>query len=163
MSYTRAWSSRVLGWILALSLCGAPEILGMFCQAQNTPAPEDQTQQSVDTPATTQNENSQAPPSAVPDAPSSVQGQAPPASNTPSSQQQKKTSSQEPAGVGAAQAGPTSGGPASKPAGMAIAPAKQRQVRSFLIKLGAIAGGAVAIGTVLALSSGSPNKPPGAK
>jgi hypothetical protein len=46
---------------------------------------------------------------------------------------------------------------------MAIAPAKQHQVRSFLIKLGAIAGGAVAIGTVYALSRSSPSRPPGAK
>jgi hypothetical protein len=46
---------------------------------------------------------------------------------------------------------------------MAIAPAKQHQVRSFLIKLGAVAGGAIAIGTVYALSRSSPSRPPGAK
>ena len=78
----------------------------------------------------------------------------------PQGQQSKP---QEPAGTAAAQAAQTSGGAASKPAGMAIAPAKQRQVRSFLIKLGAIAGAGVAIGTVVALSKGSPSKPPGAR
>lgn len=83
--------------------------------------------------------------------------QAPPAQNAPA----KPT--QEPAGAAAAQSGVTTGGAASKPAGMAIAPAKQRQVRSFLIKMAAIAAGGAAIGTVVALSKGSPSKPPGAK
>jgi hypothetical protein len=53
------------------------------------------------------------------------------------------------------------GGAASKPAGTAIAPAKQRQVRSFLIKMGAIVAGAAALGTVFALSKSSPSTPPG--
>jgi translation initiation factor IF-2 len=83
--------------------------------------------------------------------------QAPPAQNPPAKPVQ------EPAGAAAAQTGVTAGGAASKPAGMAIAPAKQRQVRSFLIKLAAVGAGAAAIGTVVALSKGSPSKPPGAK
>jgi hypothetical protein len=33
----------------------------------------------------------------------------------------------------------------------------------LLIRMGALAGAAVAIGTVVALSSGSPSKPPGAQ
>jgi len=83
----------------------------------------------------------------------------------PAAQQPDRSAqpAQQPAGAAAAQQAPTSGGAASKPAGMAIAPAKQRQVRSLLIKLGAIAGGAVAIGTVVALTKASPSKPPGAK
>lgn len=70
---------------------------------------------------------------------------------------------QAPAGAAAAQTGPTAGGVASKPAGNAIAPAKQRQVRSLLIKLGAIAAAGAAIGTVVALSKGSPSTPPGTR
>lgn len=68
----------------------------------------------------------------------------------------------EPVGAATAEKGRTAGGAASKPAGAAIAPAKQRQVRSFLIKLGAIAGVGLAVGTVYMLSRGTPSTPPGA-
>ncbi len=68
----------------------------------------------------------------------------------------------QPLGTAAAEKATTAGGAASRPAGMAIAPAKQRQVRSFLIRMGLIAAGGVALGTVYALSKGSPSKPPGA-
>ncbi|HUS19737.1 MAG TPA: hypothetical protein VMZ25_08810 [Terriglobales bacterium] len=70
--------------------------------------------------------------------------------------------STQPLGTAAAEKATTAGGAASRPAGSAIAPVKQRQVRSFLIKLGMIAAGGVALGTVYALSKGSPSKPPGA-
>lgn len=68
----------------------------------------------------------------------------------------------QPLGTAAAEKATTAGGAASRPAGSAIAPVKQRQVRSFLVKLGLIAAGGVALGTVYALSKGSPSKPPGA-
>lgn len=68
----------------------------------------------------------------------------------------------QPLGTAAAEKATTAGGAASRPAGTAIAPVKQRQVRSFLIKLGMLAAGGVALGTVYALSKGSPSKPPGA-
>ncbi len=68
----------------------------------------------------------------------------------------------EPVGAATAEKGRTAGGAASKPAGAAIAPAKQRQVRSFLIKLGAIAGIGIAAGTIYALTRGTPSTPPGA-
>jgi hypothetical protein len=48
---------------------------------------------------------------------------------------------------------------ASRPAGAVIAPAKQRRTRSFVIKAGLIIGAAVAVGTVVGLSSGSPSRP----
>jgi hypothetical protein len=66
-------------------------------------------------------------------------------------------------GTAVGETGVTTGGPASRPAGSAIAPAKQRQTRSLLIKIGAAAAAAAAIGTVVALSKGSPSNPPGAK
>jgi glucose/arabinose dehydrogenase len=53
----------------------------------------------------------------------------------------------------------TNGITASKPAGAVIAPAKQRRVRAILIKVGVIVGAGVAIGTVAALSHGSPSQP----
>jgi hypothetical protein len=69
---------------------------------------------------------------------------------------------QEPAGTAAAQKGRTAGGAASKPAGVAIAPAKQKRSWSFVMKLGAIAAGAAALGTVYALSRSTGSTPPGA-
>lgn len=48
---------------------------------------------------------------------------------------------------------------ASRPAGVVIAPAKQRRTRSFLIRVGLIVGAAVAVGTVIGLSSASPSRP----
>lgn len=77
-------------------------------------------------------------------------------------QQQSTPGSAQPLGTAAAGRATTAGGAASRPAGTAIAPVKQRQVRSFLIKLGLIAAGGVALGTVYGLSKGSPSKPPGA-
>ena len=69
----------------------------------------------------------------------------------------------QPSGTAAAEAGRVSGNAASRPAGAAIAPAKQRQVRSILIKMGVIAGAGVALGTVTALTKASGSKPPGAR
>jgi glucose/arabinose dehydrogenase len=143
-------SARILSLTLSLALCGAPELLA----AQQTPAAPPSTTQSA-TPNSEQ----------LPDAPS-TQGATqsnPQPQNQTQGQKPPAQPAQAPAGVGAAEAGPTAGGPGSKPAGMAIAPAKQHQVRSLLIKLGAIAGGAIAIGTVYALSRSSPSRPPGAK
>jgi hypothetical protein len=67
-----------------------------------------------------------------------------------------------PLGTAAAEKGQTAGGGASRPAGVAIAPAKQKRSRSLLIKLGAIAAAGAAIGTVYALSKGTSSTPPGA-
>ena len=99
------------------------------------------------------------------------QTQDPPAGTAPQQSQgagQVTTSSspqtsptQTPQGAAAAQVQPTTGTAASKPAGAALAPPKQRRVRSFLIKFGAIAGAGIALGTVYALSAASPSKPPG--
>ena len=68
---------------------------------------------------------------------------------------------QEPSGAATAQRGSTNGGAASRPAGTAIAPAKQHRVRSLVIKVGAVVAGAAALGTVYALSHGTSSTPPG--
>jgi cell division protein FtsN len=67
---------------------------------------------------------------------------------------------QEPLGTAAAGQIRTAGGAASRPAGNAIAPAKQHQYRSLLIKLGAVAAAGVAVGTVYGLSRATPSTPP---
>jgi hypothetical protein len=76
-------------------------------------------------------------------------------------EQPREQTSHEPLGTAAAESVQTTGVAASRPAGAAVAPAKQRRVRSILIKVGALAAAGVAIGTTMALSQGSPSKPPG--
>ncbi len=181
------WTLRAVSLGLSLILASGELVcaVGQTEAPQASPAQAEGTQAQVP-PAP----RAEAPPAPLPDAPSSSpanqpsavgqssgdQGNAQPNGTepkpvqpqngqTPNNDQNpaQQSKPQEPAGTAAAQAAQTSGGAASKPAGMAIAPAKQRQVRSFLIKLGAIAGAGVAIGTVVALSKGSPSKPPGAR
>jgi hypothetical protein len=110
----------------------------------------------------------------LPDAPSATmqqeqQQQAAPSQTTDQQQQANpqqpangKKKDQAPLGAAAAEAGVTAGGAASRPAGQALAPANQNQKRSLLIKLGLVAAGAAAIGTVYALSHATGSTPPGA-
>ena len=67
-----------------------------------------------------------------------------------------------PSGAAGAKAPTVRGAPASRTVGAAIAPAKQHQRRSLLIKVGLVAGACVAVGSAFALSKASPSKPPGA-
>jgi hypothetical protein len=78
----------------------------------------------------------------------------PPASQTPVPH--------KPVGTAAAGNIPTSGVAASQPAGAAIAPAKQHRVRTIVLRVGAIVGAGVAVGSVVALTEATPSKPPGA-
>jgi hypothetical protein len=76
--------------------------------------------------------------------------------------QQPPARKQEPVGTAAAEAPRTTGVAASQPAGLAIAPAKQRRVRTIIIRTGAIIGAGVAVGSVIALTEATSSKPPGA-
>jgi hypothetical protein len=69
---------------------------------------------------------------------------------------------QRPVGTAAAPAPVVTGITAAQPAGVAIAPGKQHRARSLVIKVGAVIGAGVAVGTVVALSAGTSSKPPGA-
>ncbi len=69
---------------------------------------------------------------------------------------------QRPVGTAAAEAPKVSGITAAQPAGVAVAPAKQRRVRTIVLKVGAILGAGAAVGTVVALTAATPSKPPGA-
>lgn len=64
-----------------------------------------------------------------------------------------------PVGTAAAPYIKPEGSPASRPAGAAIAPAKQRRIRSIALRVGLLVGGAIAIGTVAAASMGSSSRP----
>jgi hypothetical protein len=112
-------------------------------------------------------QNSEAQPAAVaaaelPDSPGAVSAQSnsAPQTSSPSSAKQEQPQS-EPSGTAVAPQPQVSGGAASKPAGAAIAPPKQRRTRSLLIKFGFIAGAGAALGTVAALSAASPGRVPG--
>jgi hypothetical protein len=94
--------------------------------------------------------------------PETPQAQQPgqPAQQAPATPQTQNQT--EPLGTATATGVSTVGGGASKPAGTAIAPAKQKQYHSLLVKLGLIAAGGAALGTVYALSRGTSSTPPNA-
>lgn len=73
-------------------------------------------------------------------------------------QQPPNANNGQPLGTAAAPYEKALGVPASRPAGAAIAPAKQRRTRSLLIKVGVLVGAGVAIGTIVALSKASPSR-----
>lgn len=77
----------------------------------------------------------------------------------PSAPQQQQNNNSNPVGTAAAPYEKTTGVAASRPAGAVVAPAKQKRSRSFLIRVGLIVGACVAVGTVVALSAGSPSRP----
>jgi hypothetical protein len=69
---------------------------------------------------------------------------------------------QKPVGTAAAEAPNASGIAASQPAGVAIAPGKQHRARTIVLRVGAIIGAGVAVGTVVGLTEATSSKPPGA-
>ena len=74
-------------------------------------------------------------------------------------QQPSTPQSQQPVGTAAAPYEKPTGVPGSRPAGAAIAPAKQRRVRAIVISLGLILAGAGAIGAVAGMSKASHSQP----
>jgi hypothetical protein len=173
-------TTKLLSFVLTAALCGSMETWSQTSSQSGTPA------QTV--PATTQPQASPAPPLAptrqqppqsgvsvnpsqpplapvttYPDA-SGNQQQAPnaPQPKTQTGQAQAGQLQNEPEGAATAEKVAAAGGAAAKPAGAAIAPPKQHQTRSLLIKLGAVAAGAAAAGTIYALSRATPSTPPGA-
>jgi len=80
----------------------------------------------------------------------------------PTTQSAQAPAPQKPVGTAAAEAPNVTAIAASQPAGAAIAPAKQRRVRTIILKTGAIIGAGVAVGVIVALTAGTSSKPPGA-
>jgi hypothetical protein len=187
MTSRNLWT-RIVVAALGLCLYGAPELI-----AQTATSPQTQTQaapaqgdQHPQTPADPRFSGVKPDPAAGPQQPT-LSPQRPDSQpalpNAPSAQpaaqrgtpatsegsngtqavQRPTTQIEPPTGVATAEKGVTQGGAASTPAGAAIAPAKQRQVRSLLIKMGVVAAGAVAVGTVVGLSKGTPTAPPGSQ
>jgi hypothetical protein len=150
--------TKLMMLVLALVWCGGPEVL----QAQEPAASPQSAQQSGTTvdpskgplePVPSQtlpNEPQPGPPAEMPPTPQPA---------TPAPQPKAEQQMQEPLGAATAEGVPTVGGGASRPAGAAIAPAKQNQRRSLLLKLGAIAAVGIAGGTIYALSKGTSSHP----
>jgi hypothetical protein len=139
--------------------------------AQNTqpvaPANQNQPQQQPLTPGTSVNPSQAplAPVTTYPDASGAQQDQtspnAEPQTTTTVPEAPKPKPQSEPVGAATAESVPTAGGAAAKPAGIAIAPAKQHQTRSLLFKIGAVVAAGAALGTVYALSHSTSSIPPG--
>jgi hypothetical protein len=77
----------------------------------------------------------------------------------PAAPPQQSTEPQQPVGTAAAPYEKPTGVPGSRPAGAAIAPAKQRRVRAIVISIGLILAGAGAVGAVVGLSKASHSQP----
>jgi len=152
---------RALILTVALAFGGASEL----AQAQQAGAPESEPAPVINGTTVNPSEGPLTPFPAAPEPQQPASTPSPAASPTmpagPSTQMERGESitSQEPLGTAAAEDVPTSGGGASRPAGTAIAPAKQHQMRSLFLKLGAVAAAGVAIGTVAALSKGTSSTP----
>ena len=148
MSKFQSRTIYILSVLLLFVMLGGPQM------AQAWALPQEGQQSSSSPSGVTSNTGTAQPPAeALPNAPSTQQNQQP-----ANGKQKDKT----PLGAAAAEAGVTAGGAASRPAGSAIAPAKQGQRRSLLIKIGLIAAGGAAVGAVYALSRGTGSVPPGA-
>ena len=95
-------------------------------------------------------------------APASGQTDTPQSAAAQSQDQNQDKKPQRPVGTAAAEAPKTKGVTAAQPSGIAIAPAKQRRVRTIVIRVGAIVAAGAAVGTVIALTEATPSRPPGA-
>jgi hypothetical protein len=152
--------ASIMTLVLGFVLGGFPE----YCRAQQGSAPPQNGQQSGTTidpskgplqPVPTPDEgDAQAPLQSTPESSTRTLPSA------PSPQYQPEQPLPQPVGTATAEGVPTVGGAASRPAGEAIAPAKQNQRHSLLLKIGLIAAVGVAGGVVYALSKSSPSKPP---
>jgi hypothetical protein len=102
-------------------------------------------------------------PGPYPDSPGAVQAQAADQSQQPAASPGVPANQQSPGsppvGTAVAPYVKPGGVAASRPAGAAIAPAKQRRTRSFAIKVGLLVGAGIAIGVVTAVSLASPSRP----
>ena len=123
-------------------------------QQQTTP-PQQQGAPSVPPPTPNPNSPSQSAPVTTAPPPPGMQ----PPRAAPQPSQGSQPAPPAPVGTAAAPYEKGIGVAASRPAGVVIAPAKQRRTRSFLIRTGLLIGAAVAIGTVVALSNASPSQP----
>jgi hypothetical protein len=162
------WKTAPAGLAWCLAVCCAVSGLSLNCAAELPDSPGATVPQSQTAPDQKNDQKSDQKNVPSPDADAKTgdgntlaQASSPQATSAQSQEPPAQTG-QKPVGTAAAGSVPTTGVAASQPAGTAIAPGKQRRVRSLVIKMGAIIGAGVAVGTVAALTLGTPSKPPGA-
>lgn len=155
--------TKIMTLVVAAVMCGAPEF-AQASQQQETAnpqsaQPDQQNGTSIDPskgplqPVPTENQPTQNTPSNMPESYTETM----PA--TPAPQPKPQQQMQEPLGTATAEGVPVVGGAASRPAGEAIAPDKQKQRRSLLLKVGLIAAVGVAAGVVAGATKGTSAKP----
>jgi len=119
--------------------------------APSEPPQLQKTQKPAATPASTTQDARNDPSESLPSAPTpQPEQQAPP---------QQQQTPQQPVGTAAAPYEKPTGIPGSKPAGAAIAPAKQRRVRAIVIRVGIVLAAGAAIGAVVGLSKATHSTP----
>lgn len=173
MKVNRGFHARMLASAIALALVAWQSSYLLAQDPPSSPAVASPSSQLPDSPGSVQSPQNSAPATSNADETpaQATQDQQSPPPQTQSTQQQaakqqptqQAPAPRQPVGTAAAETVPTTGVAASRPAGAALAPAKQRRVRSILIKVGFLAGAAAAIGTTVALSESSPSKPPGTR
>lgn len=141
-SISAGWLGRQMAKVLVLLL------IAPLARASAVPQVSS-AQSAVDQQQTTAANSSPAQP-ALPDAPQS---------HSQSQTAPEQTQTHVPVGTAAAPAESPVGTAVSRPAGAAIAPAKQKRRRTFVIRMGLVIGAAVAIGTVVGLSKASRSRP----
>jgi cytoskeletal protein RodZ len=131
-----------------------PGIPAQTPQAQNTQSsapPHEATIQDA------RNESSDSLPSAP--TPMPAQQTPPQQPTTPQQPAQQQTTPQQPVGTAAAPYEKPTGVAGSRPAGAAIAPAKQRRVRALVIRVGIVLAAGAAVGAVVGLSKATHSSP----
>ncbi len=170
----RLLGTRVLIALLTISIAGSEiELAAQTAATSKDPAQTAPQNRMVIPPPTAgpweKKPGTPAPSADLPEAPSSAPKQ-PTTTYLDANQQpeesdqnnvQQQPGSQAPLGTAAAEKAVTVGGAASRPAGTAIAPTKQRQKRSLAMKIGAAVAGGVALGTVYGLSRKTSPTPSG--
>ena len=160
--------NRALLWTTcAVFLIGTSnDILAQAAAPGGASSPNTSSQQSSPAPQAASSADSAA--SEPPDSPDTSRAKSQDSTQAAGSNQQESAGAaqnqklQRPVGTAAAAAPKVNGVTAAKPAGVAIAPAKQHRVRTIVLRTGAILGAGAALGTVIALTAGTPSKPPGA-
>jgi hypothetical protein len=162
MKIANNWLGRQLAMTLIM-LLAVPYGMAATSPRPSSPMPSKAglTSQGSSTPVDTAHDSGSASNHSYPDAPvpslAPSNGQSQQTTNS-GTQQTQSTQQTQPVGAAAAPYMKPEGVAASRPAGAAIAPAKQRRVRSFAIRVALLVGAAAAIGTVVAASLGSPSR-----
>jgi hypothetical protein len=163
------WKPTPMVWCVAVSCVLAGSVSTCAAELPDSPGTiVSQTQPAVaqqnDLTAAETSETTLAQATTPPPTPQQQSGQSSSSSQPSTSSQagEAQPPGQKPVGTAAAGSVPATGVAASQPAGNAIAPGKQRRVRSIVLKTGAIIAAGVAVGSVAALTLGTSSKPPGA-